>query len=95
MSNGTPKQAMDFLVKENGFIKFDTLLKAANLTVEDSGMLAVYDLILASMSMNFATCSFQGSFGCSKQSLNICKKCKSALFYKFKLFILYSFSCLF
>ena len=48
MSNGTPKQAMDFLVKENGFIKFDTLLKAANLTVEDSGMLAVYDLILAS-----------------------------------------------
>ena len=36
---------MDFLVKENGFIKFDTLLKAANVTVEDSGMLAVYDLI--------------------------------------------------
>lgn len=71
----TPKEALDVLVKKNGFIMFDSLLKAAKVKVEDRGMLAVYDLILASMSRNFATCAEEGSFGCSKQAINICEKC--------------------
>ena len=72
----TPKEALDLLVKQNEFIKIDSLLKAANVEVKDSGMLAVYDLILASMSKTFATCSKEGSFGCSKEAITLCEKCK-------------------
>jgi len=78
-SNNTTKQALDFLVKEKGFIKFDSLLKASKIEIEDSGMLAVYDLVLASMSRNFATCArnLGGTLGnfCSKEAHQICDEC--------------------
>lgn len=72
----TPKEALDLLVNQNGFIKLDSLLKACKVKVKDSGMLAVYDLILASMANNFATCSKEGSFGCSRQAIDVCEKCE-------------------
>ena len=74
--SNTPKEALDLLVKQNGFIKFDALLNAAQVTVKDSGLLAVYDLILATMSFQFATCLKKASPECSSSALQICEKCK-------------------
>ena len=75
--SNTPKEALDLLVKQNGFIKFDALLDAAQVTVKDSGLLAVYDLILATMSFQFATCLNKASLPkCSPSALQICEKCK-------------------
>ena len=77
-ANGSKaQQALNFLVRENGFTKVDDLLKKKNASIDkvDSGMLAIYDLILASKSMNFATCARGGGHGCTNKARRLCEEC--------------------
>ncbi|KAL7552740.1 hypothetical protein ACHAWF_017375, partial [Thalassiosira exigua] len=84
-SNGTPKEALSIL-ESNGFIRFDKLLRNANVPVKDPGMLGLYELILATLSRNFSTCAYapapipgqKGSGipqGCSKEQFGVCNHC--------------------
>lgn len=84
-SNGTPKEALDILAND-GFVRFDQLMRDANVPVQDPGMLGVYDLILATMAQYFATCTNapggQGGGkgkgvppGCTEEQRRICNEC--------------------
>lgn len=83
--NGTPTEALAIL-EQNGFIRFDKLLKDANIQVKDPGMLAFYDLILATLSSNFSTCANASlgetnskgggaAEGCSAEQYSTCHAC--------------------
>ena len=63
-SNNTANQALDYLLQDNGFLKIDDLLKQT-ISIADPGMLAVYDLILATKATHFATCARDRVHGCS------------------------------
>ena len=63
-------------MRDNGFLKVDGLLKETDHKIQDPGILAIYDLILASKAKNFASCARHGKVGCdSKHARNICEKC--------------------
>jgi hypothetical protein len=66
--------ALRYLLRDNGFIKIDDLLENEDKLL-DSGMLAVYDLIIASKANNFASCVKNGEVGCNKSSQKLCEKC--------------------
>ncbi|KAL7482177.1 hypothetical protein ACHAW6_007866 [Cyclotella cf. meneghiniana] len=67
------KKALSIL-RDDGFVKVDDLL--GDLIVQDSGMLAVYDLIIAKKSYHFATCARSGKFGCeSNETRKVCEEC--------------------
>mmetsp|Transcript_42826 Transcript_42826/g.73070 ORF Transcript_42826/g.73070 Transcript_42826/m.73070 type:complete len:255 (+) Transcript_42826:199-963(+) len=72
IQNNTGQQALDFL-RANGFLKVDGLLNQT--TILDPGMLAVYDLILATKAKNFATCARGGGSGCDPATLSLCERC--------------------
>jgi len=72
-SNNTANQALDYLLQDNGFLKIDDLLKQT-ISIADPGMLAVYDLILATKATHFATCARDGVHGCSVGNSLICQK---------------------
>jgi hypothetical protein len=69
--------ALQYLLRDNGFIKIDGLLEARSTKVhnDDPGMLAIYDLIIATKAINFATCSRGGEAGCSDVSHRLCDAC--------------------
>ena len=71
-SNST--EALSFLLYDKGFYKIDDLLKETN-KLNDPGMLAVYDLILAQKASKFATCARDGGHGCSSATRKICESC--------------------
>ena len=62
-------------------VKFDKLLNNAGIPLLDSGMLAVYDLILVTLANNFSACAKTGDTAragvgrCSKSDKNICRSC--------------------
>lgn len=67
-------QALDMLSDHN-IAKFDELM-AGQLQYTDAGMLAVYDLILASKSRNFATCARDEKHGCfTGDAAKVCERC--------------------
>ena len=57
-------------------IKFDQLLKESNVHVQDPGMLATYDLILATLLRYFSTCTASIGAKCTHAQHNICNTCK-------------------
>jgi hypothetical protein len=63
------QRALHYLLHGNGFIKIDGLLviQDKETAYDDPGMLAIYDLIIASKANNFATCARGGKKGCNKQ----------------------------
>jgi hypothetical protein len=70
----TMRQALDHLRLDNGFVKIDDLLIGQKLV--DSGMLAVYDLIISAKAWDFATCSRGGKKGCWKEvARKLCEEC--------------------
>ena len=77
-NNGTTSQsALHYLLHDNGFIKIDGLLEiqAKKSAYDDPGMLAIYDLIIASKANNFATCARDGRNGCNKMTRRLCDSC--------------------
>jgi len=72
-SNNTALAALNYLMEEQGFLKFDELM--GNRSIEDPGMLAVYDLIVATKSKDFASCARDKGHGCSDVSTQMCEKC--------------------
>jgi len=70
------QQALGYL-RDNGFIKIDGLLEAQAETkkVDDQGMLAIYDLIIATKASNFATCARGGKAGCNAVTNELCDAC--------------------
>lgn len=78
IANGTTSQrALQYLLHDNGFIKIDGLLEiqAKKSAYDDPGMLAIYDLIIASKANNFATCARDGRNGCNKMTRRLCDSC--------------------
>jgi hypothetical protein len=80
ISNRTKSQsqrALHYLLHENGFVKIDGLLEiqAKETAYDDPGMLAIYDLIVASKAKNFATCARGGKKGCNKVTRHLCDSC--------------------
>jgi hypothetical protein len=77
--NGTTssQQALRYLLRDNGFIKIDGLLEsqAKKVHSDDPGMLAIYDLIIATKAKSFATCARHGEAGCNQVSNRLCKAC--------------------
>ena len=75
-ANGTTlaQHALQYLLRENGFIKIDGLLEVQtkNSSYNDLGMLAIYDLIIATKANNFATCTRDG---CNKETKRLCDMC--------------------
>ena len=69
------QQALQYLLRDNGFIKIDGLLKTYAADDTDTGMLAIYDLIIASKASNFATCARDGKFGCNEATFQLCEAC--------------------
>ena len=69
-------QSLD-LLSNHSLLKFDELMiTQGGIHNYDSGMLAVYDLILAMKARVFASCVRDGKHGCSNnQAVEICKKC--------------------
>jgi len=67
-------EALRYLLHDNGFIKIDNLLGNEH-KVCDSGMLAIYDLIIAAKANNFASCVNGGENGCTQASQSLCKEC--------------------
>jgi len=69
--------ALQYLLRDNGFIKIDGLLEAHSTKVhnDDPGMLAIYDLIIATKAINFATCARGGEAGCNDVSRRLCDAC--------------------
>merc|ERR1712127_327540 len=80
MGNNTAIEALH-LLEQNGMVKFDKLLNNAGIPLLDSGMLAVYDLILVTLANNFSACAKTGDTAragvgrCSKSDKNICRSC--------------------
>lgn len=76
---GSPvSRALDFLLKDEGFLKVDNLMLAARnaRAIDDPGMLAVYDLILATKARQFATCARDGGMGCNNSiAQQLCQRC--------------------
>lgn len=78
IANGnTSQRALHYLLHENGFISISGLLEmhAKKSAYNDPGMLAIYDLIIATKANNFATCARDGKAGCNKVSRNLCDSC--------------------
>jgi len=76
--NGTAssQQALHYLLRDNGFIKIDGLLEMqAKKVHDDPGMLAIYDLIIATKANNFATCAKGGKTGCNGVTKRLCDAC--------------------
>jgi len=72
----TPQQALHYLLHDNGFIKIDGLLEMqAKKVHNDPGMLAIYDLIIATKANNFATCARDGKTGCNGVTRRLCDAC--------------------
>ena len=63
--NSTAQKALEFLTKEQDFWKLDSLLEEKH--AKDQVLFAVWDLIIATRALNFATCTK----GCG----GICTKC--------------------
>ena len=71
----TVNQALD-LLSDHGFLKFDELLMQEIGLLNDPGMLAIYDLILAQKSKGFASCAIDGGHGCSaNHAVKLCNRC--------------------
>lgn len=79
----TLQEALDILY-QHGLVKFENLLRDMNVQVQDPGMLAVYDLILAAHSRYFATCAKNPPWfgkgnrvpeGCSNEEFVECLRC--------------------
>ena len=68
------RNALRYLLQDNGFIKIDKLLGEEH-KLRDSGMLAIYDLIIATKANNFASCARNGVIGCTKSSQRVCEEC--------------------
>jgi hypothetical protein len=70
-------QALHYLLRDKGFIKIDGLLEsqAKKVHIDDPGMLAIYDLIIATKAKNFATCARHGEAGCNQVSNRLCDAC--------------------
>ncbi len=64
-SNSTADAALKLLLNQEKFIKLDTLIQGEN--VKDPGLLAVWDIIIATKANRFATCAK----GCGE----ICQRC--------------------
>lgn len=64
-SNSTADAALRLLLNDQNFIKLDTLIEDENL--KDPGLLAVWDVIIATKASGFATCAR----GCGE----ICQRC--------------------
>jgi len=79
IANGTttPQQALHYLLHDNGFIKIDGLLEtqAKKVVHNNPGMLAIYDLIIATKANNFATCARDGKTGCNGVTRRLCDAC--------------------
>merc|ERR1712086_130381 len=77
-ANNTAIEALH-LLEQNGMIKFDKLINQAGIPILDSGMLAVYDLILATSANYFSTCSHKDSSRrhgkCSHGDQRACRAC--------------------
>jgi hypothetical protein len=58
----------------NGFVKIDNLLEKED-KLQDTGMLAIYDLIIAAKANNFASCVRNGEIGCTEESRRLCEDC--------------------
>eukprot|EP00985_Skeletonema_marinoi_P015867 scaffold8315_cov116-Skeletonema_marinoi.AAC.1 len=72
----TPQHALHYLLHDNGFIKIDGLLEMqAKKVHNDPGMLAIYDLIIATKANNFATCARDGKTGCNGVTRRLCDAC--------------------
>ena len=82
IANGTttPQQALHYLLHDhdNEFIKIDGLLEtqAKKVVHNNLGMLAIYDLIIATKANNFATCARDGKTGCNGVTRRLCDACK-------------------
>lgn len=68
------RKALGYLLHDNGFVKIDDLLDNEEKLL-DSGMLAIYDLIIASKANNFASCVRNGAVGCTESSQQLCEEC--------------------
>jgi hypothetical protein len=68
------RKALRYLLHDNGFVKIDDLLEKEH-KLRDSGMLAIYDLIIAAKAFNFASCARYGEIGCTEASRSLCEEC--------------------
>ena len=68
------REALKYLLHDNGFVKIDSLLEKEH-KLGDSGMLAIYDLIIAAKAKNFASCVRDGEIGCTEASRSLCEEC--------------------
>ena len=69
------QNALTYLLRDNGFIKIDDLLDNDHSQLLDPGMLAVYDLIIATKANNFASCARHGQIGCTELAKKLCEEC--------------------
>jgi hypothetical protein len=69
------QNALRYLLRDNGFIKIDDMLDNDHSQLLDPGMLAVYDLIIATKANNFASCARHGKIGCSELAKKLCEEC--------------------
>lgn len=59
----------------NGFVKIDNLLEKEDKLHHDTGLMAIYDLIIAAKANNFASCVRNGEIGCTEESRRLCEEC--------------------
>jgi hypothetical protein len=73
-NHSTVIQALDMLRDQN-FLKFDELM-LGQMQIQNAGMLAIYDLILALKSKSFATCARDEKYGCNiGDAEQVCERC--------------------
>lgn len=73
-NHSTVIQALDMLRDQN-FLKFDELM-LGQMQIQNAGMLAIYDLILALKSKSFASCARDEKYGCnSGDAEQVCERC--------------------
>lgn len=68
------REALRYL-HDNGFVKIDNLLEKEDKLHDTTGMLAIYDLIIASKANNFASCVINGKIDCTEESRRLCEEC--------------------